>query len=341
MEWSKGYTAEYYIEVLNPNTWRTDPDALGGGIVQLTGGSISRGLEGIRDSASITCTEYPEGVEEWVRIWLNTEQNGASAHEALFTGIATSPSRQYDGRRSSSNIECYSVLKPVEDVLLLRGWYAAAGKTGGDIIKSLLSVTPAPVIVEPDSPAITDHIIAGDGETRLTMVDRILDVIDWRLWIDGDGTIHVGPKPRAESYMFDPLLSDVVETQVTVTADLFEAPNVFAAFGDDLTAVATDETSGPLSIANRGREVWASDQGVDLAENETLLMYARRKLKEAQDIRQTASYTRRYIPGLYPGDLVSLRYPAQELNGLYTITSQNITLGYAARTQEEVKKWTA
>lgn len=335
MNWSEGYTAEYYMAIVDPVTWR-DIDR-----VEIASGSISRNNDGVRQTASLVVSEYSQNVEQWVRVWLNTKQNGASDHVALFTGLATTPQRQYDGVRNNSTLTAYSVLKPLEDVLLLRGWYAAKGKNGGDVIRGLLTKTPAPVLVDGESHALSDHIIAEDNETVLSMVDKILDAMGWRLRLDGDGTVHISPPPTGETVMLDPNGNDMVETQISVTEDLFSAPNVFAATNNDITAIAKDETAGPLSINSRGREVWESESGVQLADNETIERYAMRRLKESQDIQKTAQYTRRYIPDLVPGDVVNLRYPAQELNGLFEITNQNITLGFAARTQEEVKKWTA
>jgi hypothetical protein len=42
------------------------------------------------------------------------------------------------------------------------------------------------------------------------------------------------------------------------------------------------------------------------------------------------------MPDLYPGDMISLHYPEQDADGDFTISSQSIELGYAARTSEEV-----
>jgi len=335
VNWAQGYTAEYYMAVVDPVTWRDIAR------VEIQSGSISRNNEGIRQTGSFVVSEYSQSVEQWVRVWLNTKQNGASDHVALFTGLATTPQRSYDGVRNNSTLTAYSVLKPLEDVLLLRGWYAAKGKNGGDVIRGLLSKTPAPVVLDAVSPALSDHIIAEDNETVLSMIDKILDSMGWRLRVNGAGEIHIAPPPTRESFLFDPNANDMLETQVSVTEDLFAAPNVFAATNNDITAIAKDETAGPLSIGSRGREVWESESSVTLADNETIERYAMRRLKESQDVQKTAQYTRRFLPDLVPGDVVNLRYPAQELNGLFEVTGQNITLGFAARTQEDVKKWTA
>lgn len=334
MDWSTGYTAEYYISTVDPATWR-DLNR-----IEVVSGSISRNNEGIRQTASMVVSEYSQEVEQWVRVWLNTDQSGSSAHEPLFTGLATTPARQYDGVRNNSTLTCYGVLKPVEDVILLRGWYAAKGKPGAEVVKKLLEPTPAPVVIDVASPALSEHIIASDGETNLSMVDKVLESMGWRLRLDGDGTIHISPPPTGESVMFDPNGNDVVETQISVTEDLFSAPNIYAAISNDITAIAKDESTGPLSISGRGREVWQADTGVTLSSNETIEGYALRKLREAQNVQRTAQYTRRYMPEIVPGDVVKLNYPAQELSGLYQVETQNITLGHAARTQEGVKLWT-
>lgn len=334
MDWTTGYTAEYYLSIVDPATWR-DMER-----VEIANGNISRSLDGIMHTASIKCSEYSQSVEQWVRIWLNAYQNGASAHEALFTGLATTPAKQYDGVRNESSLTCYGVLKPAEDVLLLRGWYAAKGKNSGEVIKSLLSVTPAPVFIDGDAPPLTDYIIAGDNETALSMVQKIITAMGWKLRPTGNGEIHVTPPPIDGSVLFDPNGNDIIENNISVSQDLFSAPNVFAAISEGTTAVAKDESAGELSIRSRGREVWASDTGVNLTENETIERYAMRMLREAQNVQKTASYSRRFIPDLYPGDVINLNYRTQELTGLFEITSQNITLGFAARTNEGVKQWT-
>ena len=331
MDWSKGYTAEYYLSIIDPATWR-DIER-----VDITGGSIKRDLESLRQSATVNCKDKPQGIENWVRVWLDTRQNGATEHVALFTGLATTPKDSLNGIIRNNSLECYSVLKPAFDIDLLRGWYAPAGASGADVIKDLLSVTPAPVYAAENAPTLKSNIIADDSETRLTMIDKVLTAIDWRLRIDGDGSISIEPKPTEASATFDPLEFDVIEQEINITSDLFNCPNVFLAIDEDLTAIARDDSpDSPLSTVNRGREVWARDTSCELADNETIEQYADRRLKEEQKVEKTASYNRRFIPNVTAGDLVRLHYPEQGLEGLFSVTSQNIDLTFSARTNEEI-----
>lgn len=330
MKWEKGYSSEYYITVVDPSSWRDIQR------IEITGGSINRERGGLMQSASINAVNYPQLIEQWIRVWLDTRQTGANGHEPLFTGLATSPTQAWNGPRHEDALTVYSVLQPAEKVDLLLGWYAPAGASGASVIKNLLSVTPAPVIVADNSPTLSEHIVAEAGENHLTMVEKILTAIDWRLRITGDGIISVEPKDKTPVYTMDPLENDVIETQINVTSDLFNCPNVFMAIQDDITAIARNDTGGPLSIAERGREVWASETGVTLADNETIEQYAQRRLDEEQQTQVRASYARRYLPGILPGDYIRLHYPEQGLQGDYMVDTQSVELSHEARTSEEV-----
>ena len=208
-----------------------------------------------------------------------------------------------------------------------------------ELVRRLLSVTPAPVIISDSSPVLSDTIVAEDGETHLSMVDRILSAINWRLRISGDGTIYVLPYSTDPAAVFDPIGNDLIEPKIKVSQDWYNCPNVYMAVAGDVTGIARDEDPESMfSVANRGREVWKRETGCALAANETVAEYALRKLKEAQHAKQKASYSRRFVPDVYPEDCVSMRYHAQGLDGIYTVSSQSITLGYGARTSEQIYK---
>lgn len=331
VDWSKGYSAAYYAERLDPATWRDV------GVIEITDGTIKREQTGKRQSADIVCINYEIPVEQWIRVYMDVEQSGSSAHVPLFTGLATSPSDDIDGTLITNTLACYSVLKPAEDVILTRGWYAMAGANSGELIKNLLAVTPAPVIVTDNSPALSETIIAEDGETNLSMADRILDAIGWRLRIDGDGTINIMPVTAESVAIFDPLSNDVIETRIQVEADWYSCPNVYIAISGDVTGIARDDSpDSMLSTVSRGREVWKRETGCTLANNETISEYAMRKLVESQRVKQSVSYDRRYDPAVMPGDFVTLHYPEQNLDGDYEVTSQSIKLGYGAQTSEQI-----
>lgn len=331
MDWNKGYSASYYLTVVDPKTWR-DLDR-----IEITGGSISREISGLRQSADIDCGDFVLGSETWVRVYLASRQGGDDSREALFTGLATSPDRNIKGAWEENTLQCYSVLKPADDVFLERGWYAPVEVNVGTLIRQLLAPVPAPKDITEVEKTLQDAIVAEDGETNLTMVERLLTAVDWSLRIAGDGTIEVAPTSDDPVALFNPLDYDVIETEIKVSADWYACPNVFMAVNNEITAIAKDEDeNSPLSIQNRGREVWMYESSCSLAQDETMGEYARRRLRDEQRYSMSVSYDRRYVPDVLPGDLISLRYPAQGIDGNFIVESQSIELGHGARTSEDV-----
>jgi len=336
MDWSKGYEARYYLSILDKETMR-DMDKL-----ELVSGSISRSLTDLRESASFDCVRYPFNNEEkYIRVWLDTVQDGSSGHTPLFTGIATSPKDKYSGNLRTNTVEMYSVLKIAEDVLLSRGWYAPVDANGAKLVKTLLSIINVDIFIEETEtqPILSQSIIAEQNENHRSMADKILSAINWRLKLDGYGNIYLGPLNKNPKIIFSSNENDVLETSVDVSYDWYSAPNILRATIDDTSAIARDDDpKSPLSIINRGREVWFEDSDVNLNANETLAEYAQRMLKEYQQVATNISYDRRYWPNVYPGDVVNLNYPAQNISGDFLVSSQSITLGPNAKTSEEVIK---
>jgi hypothetical protein len=331
IDWSKGLSAETYVMVVDPGTWK-DIERL-----EITGGSISRQGEGLRNSADISFVRYDQMKERYIRVYLDAKQRDAGKHVALFTGLACSPDRNILGSLVTNSVQCNSVLQPCQDILLPRGWYAPAGALAETVIRDLLSATPAPVRFDGVTPSLLDHIVAEDGETRLTMVEKVLLAIGWRMQIAGDGTIRISEPASEPVAMFDSLERDVIETELTVEYDWYTAPNVFRASTDTDSYTAVDDSdSSPLSTVSRGREIWMEETGVNLSDGETLQSYAERRLKEEQAVSYRVSYKRRYDPEVLVSDRVRIHYPAQGIGGEFRVVSQSIELGYGVTTSEEV-----
>ena len=137
MDWQHGFSATYCLMTVNSETWADDEE------LEIVEGTIERDEEAeLIESGSITLAESVG--ETWIRIYLQARQEGDSEKVALFTGLTSSPERKLDGHRITYPVECYSVLKPADDVLLLRGYTAPRG-SGAALVKELLSVIPAPV----------------------------------------------------------------------------------------------------------------------------------------------------------------------------------------------------
>lgn len=342
MNWTKGFSSRYYISIVDKDTWR-DIDR-----IEITGGSIKRSMSSLRQSADIDVVNFEtKEVEPLIRVWLDARQSSDSSHTPLFTGLATSPSRNINGRLVAQTLQCYSVLKPADDVLLPRGWYAPVDVNAIEQIKKLLKVTKAPVEIDGDNSKciLKNAIIAEQNETHLSMVEVLLASVNWRMVIDGYGRIWLRPYPETPEITFDSRTVDIIEPQITDNYDWFECPNVLRAIADGAYAEARDDDpESPMSIARRKREVWVEETSCNLNEKETLAGYAQRRLKELQHVGRTINYDRRYIlledytppRDLNVTDIIRLNYPAQNIVGDFVISDQSITLGFGAKTSEEV-----
>lgn len=330
MNWDVGYSASYYMTTVDPITWN-DLER-----IEIVSGSINRATTGLRHSADVTCINYSPG-ERYVRIYLDVRQSDSGAHEPLFTGLTISPSQDIRGSWYERKIQCYSVLKPASDVILARGWYVSKDISCATVIKQLLEPVKAPIVFEDSSATLDNPLVAQAGETNLSMVENILEAMNWNLRIGGDGRITIGEYTKDPIAIFDAINFDVIETKVQVERDWYDCPNVFMAVTSYATAIAKDEDEdSPLSIQNRGREIWMYEDNCAVSMSESLDEYAKRRLKQEQQYLTSISYDRRYVPGVMPGDIISLRYPAQGLSGDYVVNTQNINLGYSARTSEKV-----
>lgn len=334
MDWSKGFTSSFYASFVDPNTWSDDS------FFDITGGSIQKSDDSLKESATIECMEYPYDEEKWVRVWMDTNQEGSSEHVPLFTGLAIYPSRSKHGMQEKNTLNCFSVLKPAEDILLQNGWYVGAGADVKTTLRKLLSYTKAPVeFSEKNNPVLTENILAEQGESALTMCWKIIDAIRWRMVIDGYGRITICPKATVDdiSVTLDSLTYDVLETDLTLENDWYNSPNVLRVTVGEVTAVAKDED--PLSIysiPNRGREIWTEERDVTLNSSETIGKYARNRLKELQVSTLKLSYSRRFNPDIQVTDLINIHYPEVNINGICEVSSQTITIGNGARTSEDV-----
>lgn len=329
MDWNQGYSANYIVSEVDPATWRDRAP------IDITGGSISKSTDGMMESADVDTTQNLG--EKWVRIWLYARQGDDGDRAALFTGLLQTPGVSWDGTRDSYSAECYSVLKPAADILLPRGYYVLGGTNGAKAVARLLSVSPAPVEYEDTAPALMETLVAEDSETNLSMAWKVLNAIGWRIRITGKGIIQLKPQPLTVQMRFDSRENDIIEPSVKDTQDLYSCPNVFRATSGDLTAIAKDEDdNSPLSIKARGREIWAQDTNAALNNGESVAEYARRRLGELQSPARQINYSRRFLPDLYPGDIVLIRNAEQGINGEFRITEQKIELGYSARTDENV-----
>lgn len=330
VDFSKGISARYYATRVDPRTWA---DA---GEIAIISGDITKNVSSeIVVSAALKVSE-DIGTEDWIRIYMIAEQDGAKERVPIFTGIVSSPSRDIKGNAETRALDCYSVLKVAADILLPLGWFAPARTNGGELIRILLSDLPCPVELDEGSPDIISSFVAGDDDSKLSVAQEIAEAINWQIKVNGDGSVRICPKPLYISGTFDNIENDIIETSVSDDRDIFAIPNILRVTLDGSAAIARDDDPDSMfSTVSRGREVWKQETA-KLAAGESLGEYATRRLKELQSPSRKLSYTRRYQPDVDVNDLVSIVYPKQDIGDVFRVKSQQITLSHGAKVKEEV-----
>lgn len=334
MDWSKGLSASYKAYIVDPITWK-DTES-----IDIISGSISKSEDDLRESADISVTDYNSNREQWIRIYLDARQHVDSYYGAIFTGLISSPGKEIEGSVQTNSLRCYSVLKPASDILLPRGYYVNYGTNTITILKNLLSVIKGmPIVIEGTPPNLSTTIIAENGESNLSMADKILYSIGWRMCIKGDGSVVISEPASEPSAWFDPIDVDSLELRVNIENNWFDCPNVFRAVQGNFSATAVDnDPDSMFSVQNRGREIYFEETSCNPYYGESLAQYAKRRLKEEQQVYMSASYSRRFDPDANVSDVISLRYPGQGLDGLFYISSQTIDLGYSPTVSEVAYK---
>ena len=329
MDFTKGYKAAFYAVFLDPVTW-TEQNRF-----EIVSGSVSRTNSGLRATAELVVREYDQPIDRWIRIYMDCDQNGSRAHVPLFTGIASTPGSDHNGAVKNIHLTAYSPLKAAEDIKLQVGWYAVAGSNGVAVVRKLLQGLR--VETESTGKALEETIVAEQNENCVTMADAVLSAMNWRMQVRGDGVIVLSEKDDEPVIGIGATENDVVETSFSKGRDWFACPNVLMASTGTATAIARDDDpNSDLSTVTRGREVQTIEDDVTLNDTESISQYAYRRLKELQKKTETATYTRRYLPDVNVEDAITFNYG--DLQGVYTVESQTIALGIAAKTQEEVKR---
>ena len=93
MDWNKGFSARYYVTLLDNAVWR-DIERY-----EIISGNISRSGGNLMEAADFDAVQIPGNGDAWIRIYLDARQEDSDAHIPLFTGLMTAPATNWDGKQ--------------------------------------------------------------------------------------------------------------------------------------------------------------------------------------------------------------------------------------------------
>lgn len=330
MDWNQGYTSTWKLYSVNQSTWADQNE-----IPYLESASVTKDSESslIEDA---TISVDGEAVSGYVRLVLEASSATGSSRAVVCTVLATSPKRTISGDRITTEMECYSVLKPASDKLLERGWYFPEG---GDPIAGaceLLKDSLKCPVEMTESDIVTDEPkVAEDGETPMSMAIYLLDDTDYVIDVSGSGKVSIIKKPTSSTAYFNTTSNDVLFPDLTDETDIFDIPNVLRVTdgSGNYETLRNEDEDSETSIDNIGWEKWSNEQ-VSLDYGESLLSKGAERLEELSKTVRKISYTREYDPSIKLNDLVSFLLPQQGIIGVFRIISQSISIGNGAQVSE-------
>lgn len=299
MDWSKGYASSFRVVRVNEESW-------GGGAALDGVAALSLSRDGDAPLVESGSVELDAPIQPgYYRMQMLASQDGENVCEDVAT-LWLEPSRSvvsYD--LETRTADGFSVLKRAADRILPDGSFAAAGIDGADKAAELLrSAIAAPVEVFGGF-TLDDSIVFDFGASYLDGAWQILNAADWRIRIDGDGTVVIERKPTQTGENVEALAFDsVMMPKLTRGKSADSIPNVCTVVdGERVVTVENSDVSDPYSTANRAR-VDVLDTSPVRVDGESLEDYAARKLAEASAVSVSYSYDREYIPGVVPFDIV-------------------------------------
>lgn len=324
-DWGAGYTAQWRVRRVNPDTW-VGVDTISG----IDSVSIDRACgDTIESGRIVTSMDTTDSIDEgWYCIEMLASRGIEYERVPMATLLLSATESTYEHNSQKGTLVGRSVLAPAAQRIFVDGEYAPKGVDGAAYVSNLLrKCTPAPVVVH-GSFTLDDYVVFDLGSTYLSGIWDILDSAGWCMQIQGDGTIDILPKPTEPALVLDSAGAGLLMPSISVSADATDVPNVLIVTNgvETVTAVNDDPTS-PTSTIARGRRVEQLVQNPVRVNGETLNAYANRMLSELSVVERSYSYRREWWPDVLPYSIVRGRLASSGLYGDLRVKSQSFTCG--------------
>lgn len=343
MDWSRTLSCRWRVHRVDAATWADGEELRGVDAV-----SVVRDATGdapLVESGTVTVTnaDVPRG---WYRVVMLAQQDGATERVELATFELARTGGSVDHGVPTDTLTARSVLHPASVLELSPGQYAPAGSDGAEYAAGLLRLNcVAPVVVDGPGFALAAPVVPAQGASALDLAWQVARAGGYRIAIDGDGTIRVGPVPTEPALLLDLAHAALLQPKVDYSDDYGDVPNRYRVWEDAAYAEAVnDDPTSPTSRPSVGYWVDASDSNPVRVDGETLDAYAARMLAELSVVRRERTYRRKWWPGVRPGDVVRGSLASVRLDGDMRVERQSLSCGAGVTVTEravmEVSTWT-
>ena len=326
-DWTKSMqqTFEYYL--VNPSTWK-DTERL----TFITSSTIDRDNES--ETLGSMSIDIDENIgESYIRVYLITIQNGVREKHPLGTFLVQTPAMSFDGKTKGYTADAYTPLLELKETHPPVGHFE---EKGANIMERVYMLARnnmrAPVIRPKCDETLKYDFVSDTEENWLEFLTEYMANAKYIFDIDAMGNVHLIPKQESAAlqpkWTFDDGNSSILYPDIDISDDLYGIPNVVEVIcsnGFELFHVTAEnnDSSSPVSIANRGRRIVYRDTNPNIigtADEDKVKEYAETLLRELSTIERTISFTHGYCP-VRPGDCVLLNY---ERAGIVNVKAQII-----------------
>lgn len=331
IDWNQSYSATWRVFRVNRKTW-ADAEQ----VDNVDSVSVSRTADGnMLESGGLDVTGSFE--TDYYRIVMTAEQGGEAERVDVATLLFEVEKEEIDYGVATYSVDGHSVLYPADVTAIVTGEYAPAGVDGVQYAKNLLEgAINAPVETEGGF-TLTDHVVHELGSSVLEAVWAVLDAGGYIMQIDGQGVVHIRPKPTEPAFVLDNASSGYLMSGLSNEVDLSAIPNRYVVIDDDnITVAVNDSPESIVSTVNRGYNVDLVDTSPILVDNETRGDYAIKKLEQSSIYKTSSTYKREYVPNVFLYSLV--RASINGLEGDYRVESQTLDCGNGITVSEKVSK---
>lgn len=347
IDWLSSMTQTYEFYEVDPNTWKDKKR-----LTNILSCKISRNLDSeTLCTANISTTDILG--EMYIRVYLIAIQNGIKYEIPLGTFLTQTPTRKFDGKRNEISIEAYSPLLELKDNQPDIGYTVAKNQNIMDTACKLTAENMrAPVIPVKGIPdTVHDNFTAEVDESWMAFLSNlmynakyyyILNELGYVLFAPIQDTASLQPK-----WTYNDDNSSILYPDITENYDLYGIPNVVEVVysgidgeGNTLILQSTainDDSESPTSTVARGRAVRHRETSPSVSgvpDQDYMDSYARRLLKNFNEVEHKVTYTHGYCP-VTIGDCVRLNYNRAELKNVKAkVISQDIDCSSGCKVTE-------
>ena len=329
-DWGGGYTAEFGISEVNPDTWTAS--ATVESVISLSKtASVNDSVPLIEQANLSTDADFEPG---WYQLVMVT---GPEAREKIGLGVMKFERTSSAINHGSSVVQAsgFSVLKPADKMKVVAGMYAPKGADGAqEAAKLLRNSCKAPVVVEGGF-TLASNVVYGIGMGYLEAAWLLLSAGGYCIQLGDDGVIYLREMPSEPVLELSRANADLLIPGVQDDFDISGIPNRYYAIeGGSIAVAVNDSADSAASFANTGEWSDYVDISPVRVNGETLDAYAKRKLAEMSIVTRSRTYSREYVPDVKPYSVVRGSLGNVGLDGDMVVTAQSFACGFGIVVQE-------